>query len=500
VLTTIVIGIIIFALIGAPLFIVFGAASMALFLSLPEGTWGSIGYDVFSVKFAESMTLMTIPLFTFAGFLLAESGAPLRLVKLSQAWFGWLPGGLPLVGLFVCAFFTTFTGGSGITIVAVGALIFPALLYEKYDEKFALGLVTTGGSLGILFPPSVPLIFYGIVASLAGYSMSMNKLLIAGILPGILVVAALAIYGTVISIREGVPRGRFNLREALRTLWISKWELIIPFILIGGIGLGVFRIHEASAFTAIYVLFIELFIYRDISLRRDLMRVTIKSMVMVGAILAIVAMAVGFCGWSVQAQIPDRLADWMASLISSKYTFLFLLNIFLLIVGMLMDIFTAILVVVPLLMPIAKIYEVDLYHLAIIFLLNLEIGYLTPPFGLNLFVSTIRFGRPFTFVFRTVLPYLGILFISLGIVTYIPWIVTVPAQLIQAEEGAGNVSSVFDMSAMEGDDMLDEAFLEEITSDAGQDETLDPDGSVQPGQEASESSRDSGTEPSDRPE
>jgi C4-dicarboxylate transporter DctM subunit len=449
VLVIIVIGIVLFALLGAPLFAVFGAASIALFLNLPEGSWSSIGVDVFSAKFAESTTLMTIPLFTFAGYLLAESGAPLRLVRLSRAWLGWLPGGLPLVGLFTCAFFTTFTGGSGITIVAVGALIFPALLYEKYDEDFSLGLVTTGGSLGILFPPSVPLIFYGIVASLAGYSMSLNKLLVAGILPGTLVVAALAIYGTYVGIRKKVPRGRFNFREAWKTLWISKWELAIPFFLVGGLGLGVFRIHEASAFTALYVLFIELFIYRDISIKRDLPRVTIKSMVMVGAILAIVATAVGFCGWSLQAQIPDRLADWMERLISSKYMFLFLLNIFLLVVGMLMDIFTAIMVVVPLLMPIARVYHVDFYHLAIIFLLNLEIGYLTPPFGLNLFISTIRFSRPFMYVFRTVIPYLGILLVSLMIVTYVPWITTVLPDKIKAEEDAGDVSSELDKGAME---------------------------------------------------
>lgn len=426
--------VVLLALIGAPLFAVFGAASIALFLNLPEGSWASVGIDVFSSKFAESTTLMTIPLFTFAGYLLSESGAPMRIVRLSRAWLGWLPGGTPLVCLFASAFFTTFTGGSGITIVAIGALLFPALLYEKYDEKFSLGLVTTGGSLGILFPPSTPLIFYGIIASLAGGSMSLNKLMVAGIVPGLMVVAVLAVYGAYKGIVNKVPRRKFNFKEARHSLWEAKWEVAIPFALVGAIILGLFRLHEASAFTALYVLIIEVFVYRDISIKKDLMRVTTRSMTMVGAILAIVACAVGFCGFNVQAQVPDKLADWMEQFIHSKYMFLFLLNIFLLIVGMLMDIFTAMMVVVPLLIPIAKLYGVDLYHLAIVFLLNLEIGYLTPPFGINLFISTIRFSRPFMYVVRSILVYIGILVFALAIVTYVPIFTTFLAGKVESED------------------------------------------------------------------
>jgi C4-dicarboxylate transporter, DctM subunit len=258
------------------------------------------------------------------------------------------------------------------------------------------------------------------------------------------VVAILAVYGMYVGIRNKVPRAKFNRKEAFHTAWVFKWELLIPIVLVTGLGTGMFRVHEASAFTAIYVLIVELFVYRDVSITKDLPRITIKSMIMVGAILTIVATAVGFCGWNVQAQIPDRLADYMESLISSKFVFLFLLNIFLLIVGMLMDIFTAMMVVIPMLMPLAKLYHVDPYHLAIVFILNLEIGYLTPPFGLNLFISTIRFSRPFMYVVRTVLPYIAILIVALGVVTYVPWFSTVGANLITADESVSPMSSVVD--------------------------------------------------------
>ena len=303
------------ALIGAPLFTVFGAASILLFLSLPEGSWASVAIDVFGSKFAESPSLMMIPLFTFAGFLLAEAGTPGRLVRVSRAWLGWLPGSLALVSLGLSAFFTTFTGGSGVTIVAVGGLLFPALLSQKYPERFSLGLITTGGSLGILFPPSVPLIMYGLVASVAGAGLVLHKVLVAGLVPGFIVVVALAIYGGTIGNKLRVPRSGFDAREAFSTLWEAKWEVAIPVVLIGGLILGLFRIHEASAFTAVYVLFIEVFVYRDIGIRRDLPRIVIESTTMVGAILAILATAIGFTGWMVQAQIPDLLVEWMSSVI-----------------------------------------------------------------------------------------------------------------------------------------------------------------------------------------
>ncbi len=425
----IVIGMLLIAFLGVPLFALFGGAALALFLSLPEGQWASPAIDVFGVGFAENPTLMTIPLFTFAGYLLAESGMPKRLVELSRAWLGWMPGGLAVVCLMVSAFFTTFTGGSGITIVAVGGLLLPAMLQEKYPDKFALGLVTTGGSLGILFPPSVPLILYGIVANL-----NMNKLMVAGILPGTLVVVVLAIYGGYIGAKSGFTKTPFVWKRAWAALWVTKWEVAIPVVLLAGMGTGVLRIHEASVFTAVYVLFIEVVIYRDISIKRDLPRVVIESMTLVGAILTIMACAVGFTGWMIQAEIPMHLLDWMQTLISSKFIFLIVLNIFLIFVGMIMEIFAAIIVAVPLVLPLARAYGLDPYHFAIIFLLNLEIAYLMPPLGINLFISSIRFGRPVTYLYQTVLVFIGVLFATLMIVCYVPSITTMLPNLIKSDD------------------------------------------------------------------
>ena len=439
---------ILLALIGTPLFTLFGAASISLFLGMPEGSWASVAIDVFSAKFAEDPNLMTIPLFTFAGYLLAESGTPARLVNVSRSWLGWMPGGLAAVCLMASAFFTTFTGGSGITIVAVGALLYPALKSENYPDKFAMGLVTTGGSLGLLFPPSVPLILYGIIAGLV-----IDKVLIAGILPGIVVVVVLAIYGGIVGTKHGVRRSAFALKPALKALWVFKWEAAIPIVLIGGFASGLLRVHEACAFCAVYVLVIEVFIYRDISIRRDLPRVVVEAMTLVGAILIIMAAAIGFTSWMIQAQIPMHLLEWMENLVHTRVAFLLALNLFLLVVGMLMDIFTAVVVVVPLLLPMADAYGVDPYHLAIIFLLNLEIGYLTPPVGINLFISSIRFGKPVTYLYGAVLPFIGILFIALMIVTYVPEITTFVPNLVSTQRDAD--FKLGDTAGGEDDEELD---------------------------------------------
>ncbi|MDD9971819.1 MAG: TRAP transporter large permease subunit [Myxococcales bacterium] len=413
------------AIIGTPLFSLFGGAALSLFMEMPGGSIASPAIDVLSAKFAEDPNLMSVPLFTFSGYLLAEAGTPRRLVGLSQAWLGWVPGSLAGVCLVTSAFVTTFTGGSGITIVAVGALLFPALMSERYPERFALGLVTTGGSLGLLFPPSVPLIMYAIVAGLV-----MEKVLVAGILPGLVVVLALWLYSGYVGVRRDVARSPFQLQRALAALWVAKWEVAIPIVMVGGLGAGLLRMHEACAFCAVYVLFIEVVVYRDIHVRRDLPRIVIESMTLVGAILIIMATAIGFTGWMVYAQIPMQLLEWVEQIIDSQVMFLLALNLFLLAVGMLMDIFTAIVVVVPLVLPIAEAYSVDPYHLAIVFLLNLEIGYLTPPVGINLFYSSIRFGKPITTLYRAVLPFIGILFVALMIVTYIPSITTFVPELL----------------------------------------------------------------------
>jgi len=465
----ILIGIILIllAFLGVPLFALFGAAALALFLSLPEGTWASPAIDMFGIGFAEQPSLITIPLFTFAGYLLAESGMPRRLVALSRAWLGWMPGSLAVVCLIASAFFTTFTGGSGITIVAVGGLLLPAMLSEKYPEKFTLGLVTTGGSLGILFPPSVPLILYGIIANL-----SMDKLMVAGLVPGTLVVLVLAVYGAAVGLKSNYVKVPFVWKDARQTLWIIKWELLIPVVLLGGFGSGILRLHEAAVLTALYVLFLEIVVYKDISIRKDLPRVVIESMTLVGAILTIMACAVGFTGWLIQAEVPQKLLEVMQSMISSQFLFLLVLNIFLVIVGMLMEIFAAIVVAVPLVLPLARAYGLDPYHFAIIFLLNLEIAYLMPPLGINLFISSIRFGRPVTSLYGSVMSFIAVLFATLMLVSYVPIISTWLPSKVQSDEPTAGMD---EPSGAPSDNLDDKDFgltgedLDKLNVDAGVD-------------------------------
>ncbi|HEX7477142.1 MAG TPA: TRAP transporter large permease [Polyangiales bacterium] len=470
-MTIIAIGLILLAFIGVPLFSLFGAAAIMLFLSLPEGTWSSPAIDVFGQGFAENPSLMTIPLFTFAGYLLAESGMPRRLITVSRAWLGWMPGGLAVVCLGASAFFTTFTGGSGITIVAVGGLLLPAMLQEKYPDRFALGLVTTGGSLGILFPPSVPLILYGIIANL-----NMNKLLVAGIMPGIVVVVVLSIYAAFVGMKTGFVKTPFVWKTAWQTLWAMKWEAAIPVVLLAGMGSGILRIHEASVFTAVYVLFVEVVIYRDINIKRDLPRVATESMTLVGAILIIMSCAIGFTAWMIQAEIPQRVLDWMQTLISSQFIFLIILNVFLIFIGMIMEIFTAIIVAVPLVLPLARAYGLDPYHFAIIFLLNLEIAYLAPPLGINLFISSIRFGRPVTYLYRSVLTFIAVLFAALMLVCYVPIITTWLPSMMKSddmsEDTPADVARNDDKLAGQDFGMTNED-IAALDADAGSDEAAD---------------------------
>jgi C4-dicarboxylate transporter DctM subunit len=412
------------ALCGAPLFSVFGAAALLLFARLPATPLSAVANDVFSERFADSPILVTIPLFTLAGVVLAETGASHRLVAVSRALLGWMPGGLAVVCIGTSALFTTFTGGSGITIVAVGGLLLPALLEEKYPERFSLGLVTAGGSLGLLLPPSLPIIIYGVVAS-----VDIESLFIASFLPGLVTLALLCVYSALTWKRSRVRSEPFDGRAAVSALWAAKWELLLPVALLAGLLLGVLRIHEAAAFTALYVLVIELFVYRELSVR-DVPRVIRKCVTLVGAILIIMATAIGFTAYLIQASIPQLVMESMQTLISSKWTFLLLLNVFLIFVGMLMDIFSAIIVVVPLIVPVATHFGVNPYHLGAIFLLNLEIGYLAPPVGLNLFLSSFRFERPMVEVYRAVAPFIVVLLACLGIVTYAPSLSTWSSRLV----------------------------------------------------------------------
>ncbi|MCA9652197.1 MAG: TRAP transporter large permease [Myxococcales bacterium] len=410
------------ALLGAPLFVVLGGAGMANF--------SSAGTDLVVLaeehyKLATNPHLITIPLFTFAGFLMAESKAADRLVRVSRALLGWLPGGLGIVVVVSCAFFTTFTGASGVTIIALGGLLYPILTSERYPDRFSLGLITSSGSIGLLFPPSLPIILYGIVGR-----TSIDQLFVAGIVPGMLFLVVLGGFSLVMGRRHDVVRTPFDLREALRATWAAKWELLVPVVVIVGIygvpGVtqGLVTIAEASAVCAIYLVIIEVFVYRDIKLWSrdpevpDLYKVIRESMVLVGSIMIILGVALGLTNYLVQEEVPMKILAAIQGHIESRTTFLLLLTVFLLIVGCLMDIFSAIIVVVPLITPIAAQYDVHPVHLGIIFLANLEIGYLTPPVGLNLFISSLAFDRPVVQLYRMALPFLLLMLAALLLITF----------------------------------------------------------------------------------
>ncbi|WP_457566383.1 TRAP transporter large permease [Caldithrix abyssi] len=410
----IIVGLILLTLFGTPLFVIISGIALLLF-HLAEIDSSAIIIELY--RLTSQPIFLAIPLFTFAGYLLAESNTPRRLVNLSRALIGWLPAGLAIVALVSSALFTAFTGASGVTIIALGGLLHPIMLREKYPEKFTLGLLTASGNLGLLLPPSLPIILYGLVAQ-----TPIDQLFAAGIVPSILMIVMLSIYIILfrrkqlkeLKIRKSTPRERW---QALKE---SAWEIPLPFIIIGGIYGGLFTATEAAAVTAIYVFIIEVFIYRDISLRRGLPVVVRKSMEMVGSIIVILAAALGLANYFTDAQIPMRILEAMKTFIDSPIVFLLFLNLFLLLVGAVMDIFSAIMVIVPIIIPIAASFGIDPVHLGIIFLANLGIGYSTPPVGMNLFIASLRFEKSITFLYRAALPFLIILLIALALITYIP--------------------------------------------------------------------------------
>jgi len=412
--------IILLALLGAPLFSLIGALALYLF-SVSGGEGKFVIAEL--TRLAEFPSLIAIPLFTFAGYLLAESKTPQRLVNLSQALVGSIPGGLAVVALVACAIFTAFSGASGVTIIALGGLLLPILLKQGYPERFSLGLLTTSGSLGLLFPPSLPIILYGLVAQI-----SIDRLFVAGLVPGILLIVLLGVYATTVSLRSNVQKTPFDWKNVLRRARESLWELPLPVIVIGGIYGGIFTATEAAAVTAFYVLIIEVFVYKDLRLFADVPRVMQKSMILVGAIFVVLGTALGLTNYFIDEQIPQKLFEWIRQFIENKFAFLVLLNCILLIINMI-EIFSAIIIIVPLIIPIANQYGVDPVHLGIIFLLNLEIGYMLPPLGLNLFLGSLRFERPMTTMYRVTLPFMAILFVMLIAVTYFPdlslWLVNV---------------------------------------------------------------------------
>ena len=404
------------ALLGAPLFAVIAASALWGFYS------EEVDLSVLAIEFfrlAEMPILLAIPLFTFAGYLLSESKAADRLVNLTSALLGWMPGGLGLVALAACALFTAFTGASGVTIIALGALLYPALRQAGYGENFGLGLVTTSGSLGLLFAPSLPLILYAIVAQqmALGEPLSVDQMFLAGILPGLLMLLMLGAW--VVWTSRDHALTAFDGRTALRALWDARWEVPLPIIVLGGIYSGFFAISEAAAVTALYVLIVEVGIYREVSLR-ELPEVMRKSMVLVGAILMILGVSLASTNYMIDAEIPTRLFEAIREHVDDKLTFLILLNIFLLILGTMLDIFSALVIMVPLLLPIAMRYGIDPVHLGIIFLANMQIGYFTPPVGMNLFIASFRFRKSVMQLYRATWPFFLILLVAVLIITYVP--------------------------------------------------------------------------------
>jgi tripartite ATP-independent transporter DctM subunit len=415
-LTPFFVLIVLAAISGTPLFAILGGTAAMLFIH--DGvTPATILIETYSLSV--SPTLPAIPLFTLAGFLLAEGKASERLLRVFRAFFGWIPGGTAVVCAVLCSFFTIFTGGSGVTILALGGVLFPALLKDGYRERFALGLLTASGSLGLLLPPALPLILYAVVAQIP-----IEDIFIGGILPGILLTTMVAAWG----MREGIvsKAGRYPFRagEAMQALWTAKWELAMPAVVLIAMFSGLATAVEAAAITALYALIIQAFIHRDVSLRRDLPRAFTDCVVVIGGVLIILGVAQGLTSYLVGAQVHAKLLDWARSNITSKWTFLLVLNLFLLAVGWLMEIFAAIVVVVPLIVPLGAAFGIHPVHLGIIFIANLELGFLTPLVGLNIFLASYRFRRPVLEVCYAALPMMAILGIGVLVITYVPWLTT----------------------------------------------------------------------------
>jgi len=400
------------AFLGTPLYAIIGLAAL---LSFHYAELNSAGIFIEMYRLASTPTLVAIPLFTLAGFILANGKTPERLTRLSQTFLGGLRGGVPLVVLLACAFFTAFTGASGVTIIALGGLLYPLMLKEKYSENFSLGLMTSSGSLGLLFPPSIPLILYGLVAQ-----VSVDQLFLAGVLPGLLMIAILGVYSVFMSGSFPIHARPFDWKEAQSAFRAAIWEIPLPFLIIFGIYGGLFTVTEAAAVTVVYVITVETFIYKELHPTQDLPRLMQESMVLVGAILIILGTAMGFTSFLIDEQIPMQFLDFLRQYIDNKWVFLIALNIFLLAVGCMMDIFSAIIVVVPLVVPIAKSFDVNMLHLGVVFLTNLEIGYSTPPVGINLFIASSRFNKPIIKLYLATLPFLGLRLAGLLVITYIP--------------------------------------------------------------------------------
>jgi len=405
------------AFLGAPVFVAMGGIAAVLFFAggSPVSAVTRRVYDLIA-----SPTLPAIPLLTAAGYVLAESAAAERLVRFFRALFGWMPGGIAVMVAAVCALFTTFTGGSGVTIIALGGLVYPILRKDGYSEGFSLGLVTASGSLGLLFPPSLPVVLYSVVASSRDQVVPLDQLYIAGLIPGLLLVVLTAAYGIIVGRHMARERQPFSWHEVAVSTWRAKWELALPFVIIGLFASGWLTMLETAAAALAYTVIVECFITRDLHIFKSLPEVLLKAAGLMGAVLILLSIAMGLTNYLVDAQIPDQMLIWVQTHIHSQAMFLLALNVFLLVVGSVVEIYAAIVILAPLIVPIGTAFGVNPIHLGVIFLANLELGFLFPPVGLNLFLSSSRFGKPLPQLYRHVVPFLIILAIGVLLVTYIP--------------------------------------------------------------------------------
>jgi len=409
---------ILLAILGTPLFAVILAVAMLGFHYL-DVNLAVIAIELYRI--ADTPVLLALPLFTFAGYVLGESRTSHRLVRFTRAFLGWMPGGLAIVAFVACAFFTAFTGASGVTIVALGALLYPALTEAGYRDKFSLGLVTSSGSLGLLLPPSLPLILYGIIAQqmAVGANVAISDLFLAGLLPGLLMVVLLSGWSLWENRQNPIPLQPFSLQEALSALRETAWEIPLPFFVLGGIYGGFFAISEAAAATAMYVIVVEVFIYKEIKIAQ-LPAIMREAMVMVGGVLLILGVSLASTNFLIDAEVPMHFFNMIQTHITSKIVFLILLNFFLLVLGAILDIFSALVIMVPIILPVAVNYGINPVHLGIIFLANMQIGYVTPPVGMNLFIASYRFNKPIVELYRAAIPFMIVLFAAVLIITYWP--------------------------------------------------------------------------------
>ena len=396
---------------GAPIFVGLGALAVLMFW-LDYTPISAIPAEAYRI--VVSPTLPTIPLFTLAGYLLAESRASERLVTVFRELFGWIPGGTPVIIVLLCGFFTALTGGSGVTILALGGLLLPMLIRDGYSRSFSLGLITVSGSIGLLFPPSLPLIIYGVTAG-----VSIKDVFIAGLLPGTLLVLMLSSWAVIQGKKSNIKLKKFVMDSALKASWDTKWEMFLPILILLGVFGGFTTLVETAAITVIYIFIIEVFVYKDIKLSY-IPKIVVDCATLIGGVLVILGVAMGLTSYLVDAQVPMLLLSWTKEAVSNKYMFLLMLNIFLLMVGCLMDIFSAIIVIVPLIAPLGSHFGIEPVHLAIIFIANLELGFLTPPVGMNLFLSAYRFNEDMPKIYQATLPFFVIKLLAVGLITYIP--------------------------------------------------------------------------------